>query len=180
MKIPKFNYSVREKTVADIMMSLPPFKTFLNVGFHNWEDPRRHWWIKICEENQINWKIVEIFIKNVEDAISAGCPVEKIQIGNIEDVENLPQADCLLYWHGPEHNKKEEFLKILPHLEKKYQTLIFGMPLGHEPQGIAYGNIFEVHVSHWQPEEWLNLGYAVSEIHDHQKYPHITVHKIQK
>jgi hypothetical protein len=177
MIIPEHNYTQREQTVCDILKDLK-IQSFINVGFHHWEDPRRHWWIKICDVNNVSWKIVEVFESNVLDTIKKGCPEDKIFNLNIKEVDNLPDADCLMFWHGPEHLLKEEFLEILPKLEKKYKKLIFGMPWGEEPQGAAYGNPFEEHVSAWDVEEWEDLGYTVVKVVDRQKYPHITCYKV--
>ena len=127
---------------------------------------------------RINNIPVEIFEPNVKDAIAKGCPPNKIFNTSIAD-DSLPQTDCLLFWHGPEHLLKEDFLELLPLLEAKYKVLIFGMPLGEEPQGAAYGNPWEEHISAWNTKEWEDLGYNVVEIHDGQPYPHITTFKIQ-
>jgi hypothetical protein len=178
-EIPKHNYTHREQTVVDLLKTLDTeINSFTNVGFHDWQDPRRHWWIKICEANGIEWNIVEVFEPNVKDAISKGCPPQKIFNLSISEVDTLPNTDCLLFWHGPEHLYKEEFLDVLKKLEQKYKVLIFGMPLGEEPQGEAYGNPYEKHVSSWERKEWEELGYTVFEVHDHQRYPHITVYKV--
>ena len=179
IKIPPHPYTVRECTVCQVLSELnTDIKSLINVGFHDWQDPRRHWWIKICEANNIDWRIVEIFEPNVKDAIAKGCPPNKIFNTSIAD-DSLPQTDCLLFWHGPEHLLKEDFLELLPLLEAKYKVLIFGMPLGEEPQGAAYGNPWEEHISAWNTKEWEDLGYNVMEIHDGQPYPHITTFKIQ-
>lgn len=177
--IPEHNYTVREETVVKILSEFGvTIKTFLNVGFHNWEDPRRHWWIKICEANGWDWKIMEIYKPNVDDAIAKGCPLDKIFLGDISDVDSYGDYDCILFWHGPEHLPKSKFLSILPEIEKKANLLlIFGMPLGHEPQGEAYGNPFEKHESDWYEKDWQGQGYEVIPIFDHQKYPHITAYK---
>jgi len=177
-KVPKFNFSIREQTVINALSSIDAqIYNFVNVGFHDWQDQRRHWWIKYCDVNNINWHIVEAFKGNVTAAVEKGCPEEKISHNIIEKVESLPEADCLMFWHGPEHLKKNDFLSILPDLERKYRVLIFGMPLGEEPQGPAYGNPYERHLSAWSTEEWKSRGYEVVEVHDRQKYPHITVYK---
>ena len=60
MKIPNFNYTQREQSVCEIMKQMN-ISSFINVGFHNWEDRRRHWWIEICKQNDVDWKIVEVF-----------------------------------------------------------------------------------------------------------------------
>lgn len=178
MIIPEHNYTQREQTVCDLFREQESnIKSLVNVGFHDWQDPRRHWWIKICEANNINWSIVEVFEPNVVHAIREGCPEDKIHNLSIADVDSLPEADLLMFWHGPEHLMKNDFLDILPKLEKKYDKLIFGMPLGEEPQGAAYGNPHECHVSSWESQEWRDLGYEVIEVFD-QHYPHITTYKL--
>jgi hypothetical protein len=179
MIIPNHNYTPREATVANILKTLD-IKSFINVGFHDWQDPRRHWWIKICDINNIDWKIIEVFEHNVQDAIQKGCDENKIILENIANVDDLPESDCLMFWHGPEHLDKTIFLEILPKLEKKYKILIFGMPLGEEPQGVCYGNPFEEHISSWTTNEWKEMGYEVMEVFDSQPYPHITTYKINK
>lgn len=180
-KIPPHNYTERELSVVNILKDNQHLnlKSFLNVGFHSWEDIRVHWWIRICEENGIDWKILEIFKENVDDTIRKGCPPDKIILGDILNTEIYQNVDCLLFWHGPEHIDKQTFLQKLPDIEKKVSKLIiFGMPLGYEPQDVVYGNIHEVHVSEWQPDEWKKLGYDVSIVRDRTKYQHITVYKL--
>lgn len=179
-KIPPHNYTERELSVVTILKEKQGLNlsSFLNVGFHSWEDPRVHWWIRICEENNIDWKILEIFKENVEDTIQKGCPINKIILGDILDVDKYENIDCLFFWHGPEHIDKKKFLAALPNIEKKVNKLIiFGMPLGYEPQEEVYGNIHEVHISEWQPDEWKKLGYDVTIVRDRARYQHITAYK---
>lgn len=183
-KIPTHSrqYTLRElsmlKTLSD--NNYLNLKSFLNVGFHDWQQKGRHWWINVCEENNIDWKILEIFEPNVKNALDGGCPPDKIIHGDIMDTDKYPNVDCLFFWHGPEHIKKENFINKLPDIEKKVNKLIiFGMPLGKELQGAAYGNPHEIHVSEWYREDWEKLGYNVIEVHD--RIPaHITTYKILK
>ena len=177
--IPTIKYTQRETTIVNILKENQDLKleSFMNVGFHDWQQEGRHWWIKICEANNIDWKILEIYEPNVKNALDGGCPPEKIILGSIMDVDKYPNVDCMFFWHGPEHIKKQEYIDRLPEIEKKVNKLvIFGMPLGHEPQGAAYGNPHEVHVSDWYPKDWEELGYSVVEVHD-RKPAHITVYK---
>ena len=51
--IPRHKYTEREKTVVKILKKYPQIKSFLNVGFHDWNDERKHWWIKICTKNNM-------------------------------------------------------------------------------------------------------------------------------
>ena len=180
-KIPPHNYTERESSVINILTENQKLelKSFLNVGFHNWEDIRRHWWIRICEENNIDWKILEVFEGNVNDALNKGCPADKIILGNILDVNNYPTIDCMLFWHGPEHINKEIFIKTLPEIENKVNKLIiFGMPLGFEPQDVVYDNKYEIHLSEWQPSDWELLGYKTIIVRDRMDFQHITAYKI--
>tara|TARA_R100001509_G_C4854625_1_gene211261 strand:- start:22 stop:597 length:576 start_codon:yes stop_codon:yes gene_type:complete len=177
--IPPFNYTTAEDTACEFLKGVK-IKNFINVGFHGWSDIRKHWWINICNFNGIEWKIVEVYKPNVDNAISEGCPQSNIINLNIKHVSDLPDADCLMFWHGPEHMEKDEFLQILPLLEDKYRMLLFGMPLGPEPQGEAYGNPFEKHVSSWQEYEWRELGYEVRVVYKNRSWPHITAWKINE
>lgn len=172
----KHNYTAREMTVVKIFKMME-ISSFLNIGFHNWEKNSAHWWINICNVNNIDWMIVEAYYRNVKDAIKQGCPENKIIKGNITYVDRLPKADCIFFWHGPEHVKKKQFLRIIPKLEQKYKYVIFGMSIGHEPQGIAYGNKYERHISSWRIADWENLGYQVFPIFDGRDFPHMTVYK---
>ncbi len=167
--IPVNKYSQREESVVNILKENKNLNigSFLNVGFHNWEDIRRHWWIRICDENNINWKILEIFDFNVQNALDNGCPEDKIIHGDILDVDKYPNIDCLFFWHGPEHIQKDVFIKNLNKIENKVNKLIiFGMPLG-----------YEVHISEWSTKDWKELGYSVIEVHDRMP-AHITAYKI--
>jgi hypothetical protein len=183
-RLPLHNYSLREITVGNILKENAhlEIKSFLNVGFHGWHDIRAHWWIRICNENNIDWKILEIFKPNIDDTIAKGCPANKIIHGNILNTNEYNNFDCILFWHGPEHIKKDVFIKALPDIEKKANKLIvFGMPLGCEPQDAAYGNPNEIHLSEWYPNEWKNLGYNVIEVHSNDvRYQHITVFRFLK
>jgi len=183
MVIPKHNYTLREKSVINLLsenvLVVEKIRTFLNVGFHGWKDDRAHWWIKFCNENGIDWKILEIFEQNIVNAISDGCPVDKIVLGDILNTETYETVDCLMFWHGPEHILKDEFLSKLPEIERKVNKLIiFGMPLGYEPQHTVYGNIHENHLSEWHSIDWRNLGYTVTEVHDRLIHQHLTAYKI--
>lgn len=161
MKIPEHNYTIREATVVSVLKDLDyDISTWHNIGFHNWQDPRSHWWIKICYENKVDWQITEIFEPSVTEAIDHGCPAGRIWVGNILETETYPNSDLLIFWHGPEHILKEEFLAKLPEIEKKANKLIiFGMPDGFEPQGATKGNEWQNHISGWTVSEWHELGY---------------------
>lgn len=179
VRIPEQRYTRREQTVVNFLQHIE-IGSFLNVGFRKWKNPKNHWWRNICEANNIYWKIAESWEPNVISSIKNGCPTNRILHINIKDVNDLPESDCLMFWHGPEHLKKEEMLGLLPELEKKYPVLIFGMPLGEALQGEAHGNPYEKHLSEWQSEDWCSLGYMTKEIHDNAATKaHLTAIKVK-
>ena len=179
--IPWHYYTQREKTFLNVFNNHnDDITSFLNIGFHNWEDPRNHWWVKFCNQNNIKWNILEIFKKNITDAIKIGCPENNIIEGDLLKTQTYKNYDCILFWHGPEHVDKEIFLNKLPEIEKKANKLIiFGMPLGEEIQGQIYGNKWEEHISSWEKYEWEKLGYKTFIVHDRDP-GHITAYKIIK
>jgi hypothetical protein len=167
IKIPNIKFTQRESTVANILKGMKGIKSFLNVGFRNWDDERTHWWIEICDYNKINWNILEVFNLNILRALDEGCPKDKIYLGNMLDTSSYDNYDVIMFWHGPEHINKEAFLSSLKSIEDKANKLvIFGMPLGEEKQGQIYGNPNEEHVSSWDPSEFEKIGYTTEIVRD--------------
>lgn len=179
--LPWHKFTQREQTLLNIFSNLNhEIDTFLNVGFHDWQDSRNQWWVKFCKVNKINWNIIEIFLPNVKRAIAAGCPKDKIIHADFLDTKAYNNYDCILHWHGPEHIDKKIFLDNLPSIENKAnKLLIFGMPLGEEIQGAQYGNKYEEHISSWEEIDWKNLGYSTMIVNDRSP-GHITAYKIIK
>lgn len=177
MIIPEHNYTAREQTVVDILRPRNDIKTFLNVGFKNWADPRNQWWINICKANNIEWGILEIFEPNVQQAIADGCPRAKIITGSILDQSMYGEHDCIMHWHGPEHIAKRTYSDALSDIESKAnKLLILGMPHGEEKQGAVYGNQWEEHISAWDERDFEPLGYSCVRVND--RVPgHMTAYK---
>tara|TARA_Y100000590_G_scaffold470044_1_gene661575 strand:+ start:6605 stop:7234 length:630 start_codon:yes stop_codon:yes gene_type:complete len=177
--IPWHQFTRREKTALNVLSNYNDnIHSLLNIGFHNWEDKRNHWWIKICNKNNINWVILEIFKNNIIQAINKGCPKNNIFEGNILEPQTYKNFDCILFWHGPEHIEKKTFINKLPNIEKKAnKIIIFGMPDGEEIQGAIYGNKFEEHISSWDVKDWEELGYKTIVVNDRTP-GHITAYKI--
>lgn len=159
-------------------------RNLLNIGFHDYSDRRKRWWIDLCRANQIDWHILEVFPTNVE-RFQTDCPAgdrHRITCGDLMDIDKLFQHpfDAILHWHGPEHLPREDFLKVLPKLEMlTSKLLILGCPNGPEEQGAAYGNPHEEHVSFWSVEEFQALGFETEIVND--KPPgHISAFKSMK
>ncbi len=177
-------YTRRELTVIQLMQELSSEKSiasFLNIGFHDYQDIRNRWWIDICRANAIDWHILEIFPPNVENfkKHAPAADRHRITLGNIKDIDTLfaKKFDVFLHWHGPEHLERAEFLGILPNiLTATTRLVIFGCPNGLEEQGQAYGNPFEQHISFWTSADFHQLGFSTRIVAD-KKPGHITAFK---
>ncbi len=177
-------YTRRELTVIPLLKELAaekPITSFLNVGFHDYQDIRNRWWIDICRANKIDWHILEIFEPNVENFLKhvPAADRHRITLGNLKDMGILfnRKFDVFLHWHGPEHLEKEEFLGFLPTiLGSTARLAILGCPNGPEEQGQAYGNPYEEHISFWSRDDFHQLGFATVAVAD-KKPGHITAYQ---
>lgn len=177
-------YTKRELTVVHLLKELAaqkPITSFLNVGFHDYQDIRNRWWIDICQANNIDWHILEIFEPNVQNFLQHASTADRqrITLGNLKDIDSVfaRKFDVLLHWHGPEHLERKEFLDLLPKILGNTQRMvILGCPNGPEEQGQAYGNPFEEHISFWSTEDFAELGFQTISVAD-KKPGHITAYR---
>lgn len=177
-------YTRRELTVVQLLRELSrteKINSFLNIGFHDYQDIRTRWWIDICRANSIDWKILEIFETNVvrfkEQAPAADH--HRIVTGCVSRISEIfdQHFDVVLHWHGPEHLERDMFLHALPGLiNRTGKLLILGCPDGHEEQGEAYNNPYEKHLSFWTIEDFASLGFQTQQVKD-KKPGHITAFK---
>lgn len=73
--------------------------------------------------------------------------------------------DVVLFWHGIEHLDYYQVPKLLVRLKKMARKLIvFGMPYGKYEQGAVYDNPYEVHKTHWYPDDLKGFKMNVSTI----------------
>lgn len=178
-------YSHRELTVVELLKEFSKIKTidsFLNVGFHDYQDIRNRWWIDICRANDIDWQILEVFKPNVENFLHHAPPADhhRITHGNLKDIKNLfsRKYDVFFHWHGPEHLERDKFLGLVPDIINCTSKLVvFGCPNGHEDQDEAYGNPHEKHISYWSEGDFHRLGFKTVLVKD-KKPGHITAYKI--
>lgn len=177
-------YTHRELTVVELLRELSSkttLRSFLNVGFHDYQDIRNRWWIDICRANGIDWHILEIFEPNVQNFTTHAPPSDRHRIthGSLQDIATLfdRSFDVVLHWHGPEHLERQVFLQLLPSITAAAsKLLIFGCPDGLEEQGEAYGNPYEKHISFWSEENFHELGFQTKRVSD-KKPGHITAYK---
>lgn len=83
------------------------------------------------------------------------------------DVRTAPLRpyDVVVWWHGPEHVKAEEFPAVLRRLESAAtKMVILASPWGRYDQGPAGGNPFEEHLWAVYPEALRALGYKTDAI----------------
>ncbi|MGD2119980.1 MAG: hypothetical protein PVG66_16605 [Chromatiales bacterium] len=177
-------YTHREMTVVRLLEQLfdqQGVSSFLNVGFHDYQDRRNRWWIDLCRANGIDWYIMEIFEPNCRRFRDKAPEADHFRIiqGDIREIDKVlgRKFDVVLHWHGPEHILKEEYLEALPNIEAAAEKmLILGCPNGLEEQGAAYGNPYEEHISFWTEDEFQKLGYQTISVQD--KVPgHLTAWK---
>jgi len=178
-------YTRRELTVVKLLQESArhrPIKSFLNIGYHDYQDVRNRWWIDICRANGIDWHILEVFQPNVDNFLAHAPAADhhRITCGNLLKLDLLysRRFDVILHWHGPEHLRREDFLTCLPLMTECSALLtILGCPDGEEEQGQAYGNPYEEHLSFWSAEDFRSLGFVVQTVRD--KAPgHLTAHRL--
>lgn len=179
MQIPEHAYTQREATVCKILAALDGCESLLNIGMRRPEDPRNHWWLKICQANDIQAHVLEIFEPNCRQLREHG--LKHVVCGDVRDIRQhySEPFDVILWWHGPEHLEKAEALKAIEQLRPlARQALVLGCPLGDAPQAALYGNPHEEHRSSWQEEDFSQLGMQTEIVRDEQPQPHITAWRL--
>lgn len=109
--------------------------------------------------------LVEIWPENCEGFMDD----ERVRDVHIGDVRDIPETDELyacgydwvVWWHGPEHIKRNELGPVIKDLAAMSNHILLGCPWGLHEQGEMYGNPHEKHLTHWQPEEFETLGFNV-------------------
>lgn len=107
--------------------------------------------------------IIEAWEQNVKDIMPLLENGEEIIHADIRAWVPPRRYDLVLWWHGPEHvplSNAGEMLERLKEFAKG--AVIVGAPWGSSPQGPAYGNPFEQHVSNVTEEFLESHGYEVA------------------
>ena len=87
----------------------------------------------------------------------------------LENVE-LPydEFDYTVWLHGPEHIERRKLKPTLKALERlTRRTVLCTMPWGQFEHGVAHGNPYTRHLSHWYPEEWQKMRFYFCENRAH-------------
>lgn len=72
--------------------------------------------------------------------------------------------DWVVWWHGPEHIERNGLEPVIKDLGAISDHILLGCPWGKYEQGEMYGNPHEEHLTHWQPEDFEALGFAVRAV----------------
>lgn len=82
--------------------------------------------------------------------------------GDVRELaDEMGTFDAVVWWHGPEHLKADEWPDVLLGLEIMAPVVIIGCPWGRWEQGEADGNPYEVHQSSIYPDDLTARGYTV-------------------
>lgn len=111
--------------------------------------------IKHCIDNGKKITIVEIFPKNVESIpsnVTAIC-------ADIREYEIDQSYDMFLWQHGPEHVSKPDVYKFFNKYNNLFKYIVLEVPNGPNQQGALYGNPYEEHISTWESNDFLELGF---------------------
>lgn len=156
----------RKKQILSNIKDLKNYKTLLYVGAH----PDRIEMIDIFYDLGYEIDVLEIWEPNVKDLIELN---EKYHIfrdiiwGDIMDdiwrgSSTGEPYDIVMFWHGPEHIKREQLPKLILNLEsyaKHY--VIMAAPIGRYKQGPIDGNPYETHETFLHPHDFEEFGYSV-------------------
>ena len=123
--------------------------------------------LRLFEEKHYEVQIMEIWKPNV-DGLRARFP--NIIQGDICDLD-IPESDIVMWWHGPEHVKKEELPHILTALQKKARKyVVIGSPWGVRiNHHLVFENPHDLHLSTLYPSFFENLGWKTSVLGEKDK-----------
>ena len=127
-------------------------KTIFMVG---WRHDSDHSFINYMLDKGKKVTIIEIFEPNIKNVP----PGVKVIHGNVLTLPIEESFDLFLWQGGPEHVTKEEAADLFKRIQSKFKYMIVETPNGYNFQDEMYGNIYEKHVSHWEPEDYEKNGF---------------------
>lgn len=107
--------------------------------------------------------VIEIFPANVEQLGSLKW-IHRVIEGDIRYFDPMDTYDLVVFWHGPEHLKKDEVSKLVTKMKRYAKAIIFATPNGIYEQGEEYGNPAEVHASAFYLEDFVKMDMVASAI----------------
>jgi len=135
-------------------------KSVLNIGYRFDSDTTVQ---KFLESNGKEFYVLEAWKENCDQLIAKKI-CKKIYCGDCREIDEINRNfDAIIWLHGPEHIKWDEFLTTRTKIEAKADKLvIYQAPIGSYPQGAIYNNPFECHVETLYPNMFSELGYDIS------------------
>lgn len=149
----------------DALMKIEPTRVLdVGVGFGRWGMIVREfcdvWFSRVFRED---WKVrlegIEAFPRSITDYHRAF--YNEVHIGDAAAlIPTLPGPySVTIYGDVLEHFTKEKAHELLNLSLDRSDYVIVNIPIGEEhPQGEAYGNVYERHLSSWQPADFEPLG----------------------
>ena len=156
----------REAQLARNVPDAFKFKSVLYVGAR----PARFQLLDLFINAGYHVEILEVFAPNVAALIEMNRTkriFDRIYLGDVRFLRelNVPKADVVVWWHGPEHVLAGELADVLEEIENHAERLIvLGCPFGAVAQGVSYGNAFEIHANAIYPRDFEALGYQTNVI----------------
>ena len=91
---------------------------------------------------------------------------EAVITGDVRKVDALafPVLDAVVWWHGPEHLKANEWRPVLEKLEQRAPLVVVGCPWGEMPNPAQGGNEHEAHQTAVYPADLEGVGYEVQTV----------------
>ncbi len=149
----------------DALMKIEPRRVLdVGVGFGRWGMIVREfcdvWFSRVFKDQwQVHLEGIEAFPRSITDYHRHF--YNKIHIGDASEV--IPTLEgpwsVTIYGDVLEHFTKGRAQELLALSLDRSDYVIVNIPLGEEhPQGDAYGNEYERHLSSWEPEEFVPFG----------------------
>ena len=168
-----------EEQITDFEKDFIGGKTLLVIGARR----ATNFWYNDYFLNKLKYSkvcIIDAFLPNVTELKHHFKDDNRIIVHHL-DARNLDKitdnVDVTMWWHGPEHLNESEIPGTITKIENitnKFISLVH--PRGYYPQDEMYGNMYEKHLSHLEPDFLKGLGY---DIYD-QGVPGASVHAWKK
>jgi hypothetical protein len=149
----------------DALMKMAPRRVLdVGVGFGRWGMIVREfcdvWYSRIFQDQwEVELEGIEAFPKSITDYHREF--YDKIHLGDAAElIPTLPGPwSVTIYGDVLEHFTKEKAHELLNISLDRSEYVVVNIPIGEEhPQGEAYGNVYERHLSSWQVSDFAPFG----------------------
>lgn len=132
---------------------------------------RRFWASGVLVEAGHELTVLEVWPEFLDNLMASRFKgrVAHAVLGDVREVDKaeLPYDafDYVLWFHGPEHIAKIDFVDTVNKLEAlTKRVIVMTCPWGRFVHGIAYDNPHTEHKGHYYPEDFVNLRYQIAGI----------------